>query len=150
MVGHRQAIRRNPLNDLFGYLAGQWRIDRRIGDRRAGPMGRLTGTAVFMPAPGGLDYAENGLLRLGEFEGSAVQHYRYLFDTPALANIQFEDGRAFHALDLTTDRADVAHDCPPDAYTGRYRIIGKDRWVLSWVIHGPRKHLRIGTRYRRL
>lgn len=113
-------------------------------------MGRLTGFAVFTSAPGGLGYAEDGLLRLGAFEGRAVQRYRYLFDTPAVADIEFQDGRAFHALDLTTGRADVAHDCPPDVYAGRYRVWGEDCWVLSWVIHGPRKHLRIGTRYHRL
>ena len=68
---------------------------------------------------------------------------------PAQAIVTFADGRLFHTLDLATGCAVVAHDCPPDDYQGRYCVAGPDRWTLTWRIQGPRKNLRITTRYSR-
>jgi hypothetical protein len=112
--------------------------------------GRLSGTARFVPEPGGLRYTESGTLIFGAYQGMATQSYGYVLLTPSMASVQFEDGRPFHHLDLSTGRADIVHACAPDAYRGRYRVGSPERWSLAWIVTGPRKRLRIVTRYRRV
>ncbi len=138
-----------PVPDLARFLTGTWRIDRRIGDCNTKTVGRLIGVARFAEAPGGLDYDERGTLTLGAYEGTATRTYRFALPRPEIADIQFADGRPFHRLDLSSGWADVTHDCPPDDYRGRYQVRTQDQWTLSWLIQGPRKHLRIATRYSR-
>ena len=46
--------------------------------------------------------------------------------------------------------AHVAHDCAPDRYEGRYRVLDADRWVLSWRVVGPRKRQLISSRFVRI
>lgn len=142
----------HPVLDLAGFLAGPWRIERRIVDLGSGTTGRLTGEALFAPAPGGLRYDERGTLAFGAHRFEAGRGYRFALDHsghPGAAEVRFEDDRPFHRLDLSRGRADVVHDCAPDRYRGRYRVIGRDRWALAWLVHGPRKRLLIGTRYSR-
>lgn len=140
----------HPVPDLAGFLAGRWRIERRIADRRSSTTGRLMGEALFAPAPYGLRYEEWGTLVFGVHRGEAGRGHRFVLDPAGAAEVRFDDGRPFHRLDLSRGRADVVHDCPPDRYRGRYRVIGRDRWALAWLVHGPRKRLLIGTRYLRL
>ncbi len=111
--------------------------------------GRLTGTARFTPEPGGLRYTERGALIFGGYRGEATQSYGFRLVRPGMAEVQFDDGRPFHNLDLGLGRAEIVHVCAPDEYHGRYGVISPDRWSLVWVIHGPRKQLRIGTLYTR-
>ncbi len=112
--------------------------------------GRLAGTARFTPAPGGLHYAESGTLRFGAHTGPAAQHYALTLLTPGVASVQFADGRAFHMLDLSAGRAEIHHDCAPDAYRGRYCVGAWESWSLAWLVSGPRKRLCIATRYSRV
>ncbi|HYB09733.1 MAG TPA: DUF6314 family protein [Alphaproteobacteria bacterium] len=139
-----------PIRDLRAFLAGAWRIVRRIGDRRLGIVGRLEGCATFAPTARGFCYDESGTLQFGAYRGSVTQ--RYLFDiedsAPA-AKICLADGRPFYVLDLRSGVANVAHDCGADRYRGRYRTFCADDWTLTWRVDGPRKRYSIATRYSR-
>jgi len=139
-----------PIPDLGHFLAGPWRIERRIADLRSGTAGRLTGEARFAPALGGLRYDERGTLAFGAHRGAAGRSHWFALDRLGAAEVRFCDGRPFHRLDLSSGRAEVVHDCPPDCYRGRYRIGGPDRWTLTWLVRGPRKRVLIGTRYARV
>jgi len=108
------------------------------------------GTATFTPAPGGLRYNERGLLTCGAFRGEAGQTYWFATGRhPGAAEVRFDDGRLFHALDLSACLADVVHECAPDQYRSRYRASGRNGWTLVWNVQGPRKRMLIGTRYAR-
>ena len=133
--------------DLAVFLAGSWRIVRRIHDQRLGMLGRLTGIATFAPAPGGLRYEEQGTLIWGAYRGHAVRRYEFAITGSASAEVRFDDGCLFHHLDLSRGVAEVAHLCPPDRYRGRYRISGQDHWTVAWQVCGPRKRLALATRY---
>lgn len=135
--------------DLALFLAGTWCIVRRIADQRSRATGRLTGTAIFTPAPGGLRYDERGVLTCGAYRGEASQTYRFAIRQDGVTQVRFDDGRLFHALNLSSGLADVEHDCAPDRYRGRYQVNGRDGWTLTWRVEGPRKRMLIGTRYGR-
>lgn len=135
--------------NLALFLAGPWRIARRVHDQRLGATGRLTGVATFTPASGGLRYEEQGTLILGTYRGETSRSYGFTITGPASAEVRFDDGRPFHHLDLSCGLADVAHDCAPDHYRGRYRTNGQDGWRLTWRIHRPRKRMSIATCYSR-
>lgn len=138
-----------PILDLARFLVGPWRIERRIADLHSGTTGRLTGEARFVPAPGRLRYDERGTLVFDAYRGAAGQGHWFALDRLGAADVQFDDGRPFHRLDLSSGRADVVHNCPPDHYQGRYRVGGQHRWTLTWLVRGPRKRVLIGTRYTR-
>jgi Family of unknown function (DUF6314) len=136
--------------DAAAFLAGQWRIARRVRDRRLGESGGLVGKACFTPIPGGLSYEEQGVLRFGTYLGEVTARYRFMESELGAMSVHFADGRLFHRLDFSSGVADVAHDCAPDQYLGRYRALGPDSWTLAWRVSGPRKDMLIGTRYARM
>ena len=144
--------------DLARYFSGAWQLTRRIVDERAGLTGRLIGTARFTPADTDLVYDETGQMLYGAHDGVATQSYRWHLPTPHRAEIQFRDGRLFHVLDLSAGtgsmtggirRVTASHDCAPDRYEGRYRLLTANSWSLAWRIEGPRKAMTIVSRYRR-
>lgn len=135
--------------DLAGFLAGEWRMARRIWDRFSARSGWLSGIARFAPAGRALEYLEEGILSVGGWSGPARRRYRFNLQTPSVARVEFEDGRPFHHLDLSSGIAFVAHDCPPDRYRGRYVVDGPRQWRLGWIVLGPRKHMIISTRFSR-
>jgi hypothetical protein len=132
------------------YLGGAWRITRRIRDRRAGETGRLEGVAIFAPVAEGLRYDESGAMRFGSYHGEAAQNYLFALNGDAAAEVRYADGRFFHRLDLSAGVADVTHECGADFYRGRYRMLGLDRWALSWRVAGPRKDYLMSTWYERV
>lgn len=134
---------------LACYFSGAWRITRRICDRLAGESGRVNGVVRFAPEADGLRYDETGEMRFGTYRGEVAQSYLFAFDGDAVANVRYADGRFFHRLDLSSGAADVAHHCGADLYRGRYRVLGADRWALSWQVTGPRKDYLMSTRYER-
>lgn len=135
--------------DLKAFLEGAWLLARRLYDRRAGTRGTLQGEALFEAEGDGLVYRENGVLRLrdGAFKASRV--YRYGFPAPHRAEIAFDDGSPFHALDLSSGRCAVEHRCGGDTYRGRYHVAGPGEWRVDWQVSGPRKDLFLESRYRR-
>ena len=143
-----------PIKGLRSFLQGEWNLERRVCDRRAGQQGRLTGRARFVPESEGLLYREEGRLAIGDpaspvYEGPALQSYRYAFPAPARAQVQFGDGRFFHDLDLTAGRWAATHLCDPDRYDGDFAALGPDAWRVVWVVAGPRKDLVLDSTYRR-
>jgi hypothetical protein len=134
---------------LADFLDGEWRLIRRMRDIGRGDMGRLAGEARFIrEAPGVLAFEEQGMLSLGAMRTEAQRAYRYE-TTETGFRVLFPDGRFFHEAHLADGRAEVAHDCAPDLYRGRYRFETPDRWWLSWRITGPRKDLVISSLFLR-
>ncbi|HTI01979.1 MAG TPA: DUF6314 family protein [Acidisoma sp.] len=134
---------------LSHVFQGEWRLIRRMRDRKRGEMGRLEGEARFtLEAPGMLAFEERGMLTLGSMRTEARRAYRYDM-TETGFRVLFPDGRFFHEARLEGTRADVSHDCAPDLYRGRYRFVSPHRWWLSWRITGPRKDLVISSLFLR-
>lgn len=138
-----------PVSDLRAFLEGEWSLERRVFDRRAGQQGRLSGHARFLAAGAGLLYREEGRLAIGGHEGPALQSYRYAFPGPGRAAVQFGDGRFFHELDLTAGRWAATHLCDPDRYDGDFTALDADSWRVFWTVKGPRKDLVLDSTYRR-
>ena len=137
--------------DLAGYFLGAWAFERWCRDRRGGPDGHMIGTARFTPSAEGLDYEEAGVLSIGATRVEGGQAYRYdLAPDGARAMVRFPDGREFHPLSLETGYCRAVHPCGPDLYRGLIAVTAPDRWCTSWWVTGPRKALRIASRYQRL
>ncbi|WP_375257916.1 DUF6314 family protein [Citreimonas sp.] len=119
---------------------GAWRLEREI--RHAdGSVARFSGRAEWRPEGDGARCVETGTLTLPD--GTAVQAGRnYLWD--ADLNVQFGDGRFFHAVPPAGGAA--AHDCPPDRYEATYDFADWPRWRCTWRVRGPRKdYVMLGT-----
>lgn len=131
---------------LLRHLAGRWQIARRIEDRR-GPGGRFDGVAAFVRVAGGLDYAEAGVLVLGQ--GAPMQaERRHLWRADgARVAVFFADGRAFHDFDPAAARPDARHLCGADIYEVTYDFARWPDWETEWRVRGPRKDYRMITRY---
>jgi hypothetical protein len=132
------------------YFTGVWALSRRIVDRRAGLIGRLSGIARFTPDSTALDYEETGKLIYGGYEGSAYQSYRWDILDDDRATIRFKDGRLFHELDLSRGEAVVDHLCAADQYRGYFRVSAQNHWISSWQIIGPRKDVTLISLFRRV
>jgi hypothetical protein len=135
-----------PIASLF---AGRWSVVRRIRDLKTRELGRLRGTADFMPDHDGIRYGERGVLLLAHAQAEARRDYRFMIEGDRSFSVFFLDGRLFHRAEIDAGTAAVAHDCAPDTYRGRYRFPAPDRWSLSWRITGPRKDLVISTLFSR-
>jgi hypothetical protein len=125
-------------------------LSRRIVDRRAGIIGRLSGHAQFKPDEMGLGYDESGVVSYGNHEGLAHQSYHWDIRENGLIEVRFKDGRLFHQLDLTNGSAAVDHQCTADQYRGEFRLATQNRWVTLWRITGPRKDLTLISLFRRV
>lgn len=108
---------------------------------------RLCGTARFSACLTGLLFEERGTISTGAYVGEAAQRYVFEIEGASVATVRFEDGRPFHHLNLETGLARVQHDCPPDRYEGRYRVLAPTCWLLSWRVIGPRKNQVITSRF---
>jgi hypothetical protein len=135
--------------DLHAFLAGTWRVARRLWDHRLGHRGSYEGEAVFALEGEGLAYRETGLLRLGAHEGVASRALRFEFPAPARACVLFADGRPFHVLDLSRGAWEAEHACGDDLYSGSFRALGSAVWIANWRIEGPRKAQLIESLYAR-
>ena len=135
--------------DLRRYLAGRWTVRRSIADRARGTSGSFDGDATFEPDGDDLRYRETGRLLLEAYEGEAFRAYRYVFPAPTRAIVCFEDGSAFHELDLSQGHWEATHACEPDRYEGRFTVTNADAWQAVWRVQGPRKDLVLETRYLR-
>jgi len=139
-----------PVLDLRQYLLGAWSIDRALEDRLTESDGTFAGRADFASDGEGLLYREEGRLEMAGYADDVTRTYRWSFSAPERARLWFDDGRPFHELDLTKGRADVRHLCGDDVYDGVYDVTDEDRWRLTWEIKGPRKSLKIDSRYTRI
>ena len=138
-----------PIVDLRAFLAGLWRLERTLQDRRLGHTGNLRGTAEFIADGDGLLYRENGELTIEGYTGPTTRAYRYRFPEPHRADVCFEDGQPFHDLDLSRGVWQAEHRCGEDLYRGTFRALGPDAWDAAWRIEGPRKDQTLVGTYRR-
>lgn len=137
------------MTDLRAFLSGRWDLTRRIRDRRGGVTGSFQGHATFSPAERGLEYLEQGEMKLGQMEGHAFRRYRYDFPESGRAEVFFEDGRYFHDLRLGPAAWRVRHECPPDLYLGRFYLVEPQAWKAIWLVQGSRKLHLLESHYRR-
>lgn len=121
-------------------LVGRWTLARRLADRRAGVIGTMSGELVVDRDGDGLRWSESGVLRWAGRDVPATRTY-LLRDGWVL----FADGRPFHPW---TPGRPVTHPCRDDVYTGLVTVDG-DRLRTLWDVHGPAKHHRLITRFRR-
>jgi hypothetical protein len=127
---------------VLEWLTGDWSVAREIN---AGD-GSYHGRASFTPQPDGtLRWHESGELTL---DGSTVATHRTL-TIDAAGQVSFDDGRPFHRLDLVDGACDAFHPCAPDEYTGRYEVIGRDAFDVTWRVRGPGRDDTIHSRYTR-
>jgi hypothetical protein len=136
-----------PVLDLRSFLKGQWMVLRLLLDRREEKNGKFLGRACFAKNGEGLAYREEGHLRYGNYHGTARRCYRYSFPSTHYAKVYFTDDQLFHDLDLRRGSWQSTHLCREDRYHGRVQASSPDRWELTWDVLGPRKDLRITTRY---
>jgi hypothetical protein len=147
--------------DLFRYLHGSWDCRRDIDDRLGGVRGSYSGTADFSyadrptdPADAGpedvLVHAEQGEMK---WSGAVYPTSRTLLlhpgASPGTAEVTFDDGRPFHTLDLRSGEWTAQHPCAADHYTGHFRILDQDHWLLRWTVTGPAKDTVLTSRYTR-
>jgi hypothetical protein len=126
---------------------GEWRLERRIEDRRAGETGVFLGRAVLTPAADGLVYAEAGELRLpGRAPLRAERRYLWA-EAGGRIVVRFADGRAFHDF-APGQEAAAEHLCGADLYRVRYGFAAWPEWTALWEVTGPRKDYALESRYR--
>lgn len=133
-------------SDVLAFLEGRWLIEREIddGDRRGG----FRGLATFTRDRDGLVWDEVGELELGTYVGPARRRLRV--DRAAdVWEVSFDDGRPFHALDLSSGHWEASHDCHADRYDGTFDVTAPDALDIAWRVRGPAKDQRIVSRYRR-
>ncbi|MBK1698084.1 hypothetical protein CKO21_12620 [Rhodovibrio salinarum] len=141
-----------PVYDLCAFFVGRWAIVREIEDRRAGVRHVMRGSGTFaLPSgdPAGLLYDETVTWRPAGQEMTGTRRYRIANLAGARAEVLFDDGRPFHALDLSAGTCAVHHDCPPDVYDGLYRVLDTDRFTVRWAVTGPRKDSVLMTTFKR-
>lgn len=140
-AGSEDVVTRTGVADLRAFLLGSWRIDRHIRAAGAGSIGWFVGHGRFdalrEPTPH-LLYTERGTVWLDGHRGPATRRLRYHVDG-AQAQVTFDDGRAFHALDLRDGVDEVDHPCRDDHYRGRFEVLGADEWRHEWHVVGPDK-----------
>jgi Family of unknown function (DUF6314) len=156
-----------PSRDAGGqtieFLRGDWDVERRITDRRAGLDGVFTGTgrfraaAGFPAAPGSppaagalvLDYTEDGELRFGRHCGPARRSLIYCGRADGAADVRFADGREFYRLDLRAGTWHADHPCRADRYHVTVSRLSPATFTETWQVAGPDKDYELETTYRR-
>jgi hypothetical protein len=134
----RQLLRAQPIEDLAQFLLGTWQLTREILDRRGASLA-LFGTAeVTRGADATLDYVEHATLLDGTSSLEFTRTYRYVPTGRTTASVEFEDGSAFHDLDLRSGRCRARHLCDEDLYLGTYLTM-RDGWYTRWRCRGPEK-----------
>jgi hypothetical protein len=126
---------------VIAFLAGRWTVRRQLTDLESGTEGTFEGVAEF--ARDGT-WTETGRLRFGTYDGEARRVLRVVDGW-----VRFEDGRPFHALDLSAGTCVVEHLCNEDRYAGEYVAVGPDELRVVWLVQGPRKRQVIESVYRR-
>ncbi|ROU02370.1 DUF6314 family protein [Histidinibacterium lentulum] len=132
----------------LGFLAGEWRLARRVDDARAGAVLRFEGTARFLRDGAGLCCEESGRWIGGAQDGMAGTRRSLWRDGgDGRIAVLFGDGRPFHDFEPGGE-ADAVHLCGADRYAVRYRF-GEADWEAVWRVTGPFKDYVMISRYGR-
>lgn len=129
------------------YFRGTWQMVRIIEDAREGVIGEFWGECSFTPEAEGLACAEAGVLRFRGEDYHAERKSLWRFPGPGLVEVDYEDGRPFHAFSIASPRAE--HVCGEDTYSVEYRF-DPDAWISVWKVEGPNKAYQMTTRFVRL
>ena len=127
-------------------FAGRWRLVRSIVPDE-GAEASFDGEAILIPDGEGLRYREAGLLRLPGQGAMTAERTHLWRPGPGGVAVAFEDGRPFHAIDLTRARPAATHLCGRDLYAVSYDLSDWPRWRTEWRVDGPRKAYRMLSRY---
>jgi hypothetical protein len=136
--------------DALAFLAGPWRIERRITDHALGVSGSFTGLARWVPSAAELIYAELAYTEQGELSfnghrGPASRSLIYRGRPDGTADVLFGDGRYFYHLDPRAGRWQARHDCGRDVYELSARRLGAASFEEHWRVRGPGKDYEIMT-----
>lgn len=143
------------LENIFLFLQGQWDLERSTNGH-----GNMKGIATFTPTyedPLALFYREEGehILENGE-SLSFFKEYIYDFNNFYL-DVCFaynkKRGNLLHRLMFSEGSKDCIaqgeHCCGQDIYLGIYQFLDTNRFTIHYTIKGPRKNIRIQTRFQR-
>jgi Family of unknown function (DUF6314) len=128
---------------------GTWSFARLILGPEGEETGQAGGTVTLTGDVHSAVYKETGRLILPQ-QPPMTATRRYLWRAaPSAILVTFEDGRAFHTIDLGGESAAAAHWCNPDQYDVAYDFSAWPHWSSDWRVKGPRKDYRLLTTYRR-
>jgi hypothetical protein len=121
-------------------LLGEWRLKRRVVDRRAALFGTVLGTLSLVDEGPRIRWRERGTLR---WDGADLPITRELLlqRDNGEWQVRFADGRPFHRW---LPGALVEHQCNADLYRGLVDA-APDRLRVLWDVLGPGKDQRIFT-----
>jgi hypothetical protein len=141
--------RQFEIDDLRGYLAGEWSFERSVIDHRGERLEFLGDAFVDATRDAELIYSERAFLRSGPDLGAFSRTYRYVPTGATSADVLFEDGSFFYRLDLARARCRARHDCRDDVYLGLI-LATPSAWLTRWRCFGPAKDYVVTTRLRRI
>ena len=131
------------IGDTYGYLLGDWRIERTFSDHWLRETGVLHGTVTVVPDRSGdrptAYYDEVGELRIGSYRGTAHRRLRFVRQLGGAVTVTFEDGRRFVACDLRAGSCDATHLCGDDRYEISWDVHSRDAVSERWRVRGPCK-----------
>lgn len=131
-------------------FAGQWRVERRINDRKTGQI--LTGQGAVdltQITAGHLRYSEQITLTLPNaqpLEGRRT--YEWHGHESGWIEVSFDDDRPFHRIRMGQAVSTDDHWCAPDTYAARYDFSVWPIWSAVWTVAGPHKNYVSQTWYR--
>jgi uncharacterized protein DUF6314 len=125
-------------------LLGDWRLDRRVVDRRAGLFGTVHGTLSLVEDGALISWREHGTLHWNGADHPITRELLVVEEADGW-QVRFADGRAFHPW---RPGEVVEHPCNADRYRGLVDV-RPDRLRILWDVVGPAKEQRLFTRCRR-
>ncbi|MBD3679459.1 MAG: trigger factor [Rhodobacteraceae bacterium] len=127
---------------------GDWTVEKRIEDRRAGEVLELRGVVRFVADGDVWRVEETGqLIAPGRPALETRRVYLWRAAGPEI-EVLFEDGRPFHSF-LPEGQPQARHDCAPDLYRVSYDFAGWPEWHATWTVSGPRKDYTMAATHRR-
>jgi hypothetical protein len=125
-------------------LVGEWRLARRVVDRRAHLFGTVQGTLSLVDDGALIRWREHGTLRWNGADLPVTRELLLVEEADGW-QVRFADGRLFHPW---RPGEVVEHPCNADRYRGLVDV-GRDRLRVLWDVLGPAKDQRLFTRCRR-